>query len=163
MILSEMDLVEFFLKHKKIALYGAGGMGSSLYSFMKMNGWEGKLAFFVVTQKQEELFCGFPVKEVHSLGGEELAVPVLIAVRQQHHESIRRELALAGAGSVYAVDDDLLTKIEKAKDLLEQEHQEEKMTLPALQMRQMTESMSLLYQKMEQIQKMLGDINREKK
>ena len=130
---------------------------------MKMNGWDGKLAFFVVTQKQEDVFCGAPVKEVHSLIGEELAVPVLIAVSRKHHESIRRELALAGAGSVYAVDDALLTRIEEMKNLLEQECKDGKMPLPALQMRQMTECMSLLYQKLDRIQKMLGEFKDEKR
>ena len=28
MLVSEMDLVDFFLKHEKIALYGLGGMGT---------------------------------------------------------------------------------------------------------------------------------------
>ncbi len=162
MLVSEMDLMEFFLQHEKIALYGTGGMGTALHSYLKRNGWEQKLAFFVVSEKKEEVFGGVPVKEVHSLRGNELATPILLSVRRQHHESIRRELAIAGAGRVQAIDEDLLTKLEKMAQFVEQENQDEKMRFFLVQMRQMAEGMNLLYQKMNRMQDMLGELKDEK-
>lgn len=163
MLASEMDLMEFCLKHEKIALYGMGGMGKSLYSYLKMHGWAGKLAFFVVTHKQEDSFDGIRVKDVHLLENKDLAVPVLIATRRNCHEGIRRELAMVGAGNIYIMDEDLLTGIEQMAHLLEQEDQDEKMRFFAAQMRQMTEGINLLYGKMNQIQEMLGELKDEKK
>ncbi len=163
MFVSEMDLLEFFLQHEKIALYGTGGMGTALHSFLKRNGWEDKLAFFVVSEKKEDAFDGVPVKDVHSLRGKELATPILLSVRRQHHEGIRRELALAGAGCVHAVAEELLTNLEQTANSMKQEAQDEKMRFLTTQMRQMTEGMNLLYAKMNKIQEMLGELKDENK
>lgn len=108
----EAELKEFFNDIDKVAFYGVGGMGRSLYIYLKEHGWEKKLAFFVVTKKKSDKFWGVPVKEVSQLDNEESGLPIVIATRNNFHGSICDSLASVGATDIHTLEEDLLTHVE---------------------------------------------------
>ncbi len=108
----ETELKEFFSEIDKVAFYGVGGMGRSLYVYLKEHGWEEKVAFFVVSKKKTDEFWGITVKEVSQLDSEESSLPIVIATRNNFHDSIRASLESVGATDTYILSEDLLTHIE---------------------------------------------------
>ncbi len=108
----ETELEEFFSEIDKVAFYGVGGMGRSLYVYLKDRGWEKKVAFFVVSKKKTDEFWGTIVKDVSQLDSEEISLPIVIATRDNFHDSIRASLNSVGATDTYTLSEDLLTHIE---------------------------------------------------
>ena len=108
----EEELKEFLEETDQVLFYGVGGMGRNLYFYLKRYGWEKKLPFFIVTEKNVDTFQGIPVKAVGKLGESEQSIPVIIATRKNFHKEIRAELTRAGVEKVYTAGEELLTRLE---------------------------------------------------
>ena len=109
----EAEFKRFLAERDRMVFYGTGGMGKTLYFYLLENGWQEKLAFFLVTRKDRERFWGVPVKGIDALGEEEKGLPVVIATRRNFHREIQETLREAGVREAHTVSEELLNQAER--------------------------------------------------
>ena len=109
----ETELKRFLAEKNRMVFYGTGGMGKNLYFYLLENGWQEKLAFFLVTRKDRDYFWGIPVRGIGELGDEEKGLPVIIATRRNFHREIQATLQEAGVREVHTVSEELLNQAER--------------------------------------------------